>query len=337
MMAPQEQTILVYSGLELVGDAFLKLPLLRALRGTWPHARITWLAGKGKTVFASRLRFLVAEYLDEVIEDASIGTHPRELLARPLPGREFDLIIDTQRRVLTTLIVRRIRHRTFVSSAMDYRLSDRRPYPVVPKRPSMQDQLMELLTVAAGITPTFAPPPTLPPEHIAYAERALPSGARYVGLVPGAGDRRKCWPLERFAEVARSVSKRGARPVFLLGPDEGEWFHALRAEVPDALFPLQDESVPREVTGSPEYTMALGKYLTVAVTNDCGASHILAAENTGLICLFGPTPSEKFAPACTDRTVIRAQDFPADGDPIAMSNIPLGAVIDAVDRHLVTA
>src|SRR4029077_14023984 len=40
--------ILVYSGLELLGDGVMKLPFVRALRRCFPTARITWLAGKGK-------------------------------------------------------------------------------------------------------------------------------------------------------------------------------------------------------------------------------------------------------------------------------------------------
>src|SRR5258708_39875013 len=109
--------ILVYSGLELLGDGIVKLPFVRALRRTWPAARITWLAGKGRTVYADLLRPLVADCLDEVIEDAGIGTAPRELWRRPLAGLRFDLVIDTQRRVLATLILRRVRGPSFVSVA----------------------------------------------------------------------------------------------------------------------------------------------------------------------------------------------------------------------------
>ena len=50
-MTAAPETILAYSGLELMGDGFMKIPFLRALRGTWPQARITWLAGAGRTVY----------------------------------------------------------------------------------------------------------------------------------------------------------------------------------------------------------------------------------------------------------------------------------------------
>ncbi len=124
-------SICVYVGLDLVGDGLMKLPFLRALRAAWPDARVTWLAGKGRTVFAHDLAPLAQGLIDEVVEDAGIGSHWLELLRRPLAGRRFDLVIDTQRRVLTSLIVKRIAHGVFVSGAT---LETRTPIdaPVVP-------------------------------------------------------------------------------------------------------------------------------------------------------------------------------------------------------------
>src|SRR5258708_12646114 len=97
--------ILVYPGLERLGEGVMKLPVVGALRRRWPEARITWLAGKGTTVYAHALAPLVAGALDEIIEDAGIGSRKSELLRRPLPDRRFDLVLDTQRRVPPTLLL----------------------------------------------------------------------------------------------------------------------------------------------------------------------------------------------------------------------------------------
>src|ERR1041384_3471513 len=102
-MSDGPRSILVYVGVDLMGDGLMKLPFVRALRQAFPGAQITWLAGKGKTVYAGALQPLTAGLIDEVMEDAGIGSRAAELLRRPLPGRRFDLIIDTQRRILTTL------------------------------------------------------------------------------------------------------------------------------------------------------------------------------------------------------------------------------------------
>lgn len=329
-MPPEPESILVYTGLELMGDGFMKLPFLRAVRAAWPKARVTWLAGKGKTVYAGELKPLVTAYLDEIIEDAGIGTHMGELLSRPLPGRRFELVIDTQRRLLTTLILRRVRHGVFVSGAAGFLLSDRRPVGRYKKPPSMVAQLLDLVAVASGGAPRLARPPELPNEYDAAARGALPGTADYVGIVPGAGGAHKCWPRERYVALARWVSEAGGRVAFILGPDERRWLAELREAIPTAFFPLQDPNVPRDVAASPLFTMAAGRRLRLAVTNDCGTAHMLAAVETPLISLFGPSAAAKFSPATPDLVVIRAQDFGSD----AMAAIPVEAALATVKAKL---
>src|SRR5512145_2020663 len=150
-MSPVPASILVYVGLDAVGDGLMKLPFLRALRTAFPAARITWMAGKGHTVYAGSLAPLVGGLVDEVLDEANVGSRMSELLGpRPLADRSFDLIIDTQRRLLTTLILRRIRHGRFVSAAAGFLLSHARP-PRGWRRPAaMVGQLLALVELASG-------------------------------------------------------------------------------------------------------------------------------------------------------------------------------------------
>ncbi|HXQ68431.1 MAG TPA: glycosyltransferase family 9 protein [Alphaproteobacteria bacterium] len=321
-MRADPATILVYSGLELMGDGFMKLPFLRALRGTWPSARITWLAGRGKTVYAGPLRPLVQSYLDEIIEDAGVGLALGELLRRPLSGRSFDLVIDTQRGVRTTLILKRIRHRLFVSAAADFWLSEVRPPRDYRRPPAMVMQLLDLVRMASGRAPRLASQPMLPERFMAAARAAIPEGTPVLGLVPGAGGRHKCWPRERYVELARQATARGERAAFILGPDERAWLDELRAALPEALFPLQDRCLAPDLAASPLYTLAVGQRLAVAVANDCGTAHMLAAVGCRMVSLFGPSSADKFAPLLPDLTILKAQDFGGS----EMTRIPLSAV-----------
>ena len=43
-------SVLVYVGLDRIGDSLLKLPFVRGLRDAYPSAHITWLAGKDTSV-----------------------------------------------------------------------------------------------------------------------------------------------------------------------------------------------------------------------------------------------------------------------------------------------
>lgn len=329
---PDIETILVYSGLERLGDGLMKLPFLRALRRAWPAARITWLAGKGPSVYGGVLAPLVRGLIDELVEDAGAGRSWRELLSpplagTPLAGRRFDMIIDSQRRVPTALILRRIPHRLFVSGAAGFLLSDRKPPGGARKSPALARQLLDMLELASGrpADPSF--PLDLEPRLLEAAEALLPEGPTYLGLAPGAGARHKCWPLERYVELATDQQRRGRVPVFLLGPAEADWAGEIAAALPTALLPEQD---PRAgaAGGSPLLTIALGRRLAAAVANDSGAGHLLAAAGCPLVSLFGPSSPAKFAPLANALRVVAARDFA--GGP-AMTAISVEAVARALE------
>jgi ADP-heptose:LPS heptosyltransferase len=322
--------LLVYSGLELLGDGVMKLPFLGALRRRWPEARITWLAGKGETVYAHALAPLATPLLDEIIENAGIGSSAAELLHRPLPGRRFDLVIDTQRRVLTSLILRRLDASCFVSGAARFLLSDKRPPRFYQRPPRLVDQLLDLIAIAGGerVEPSFEL--AIGPPWSEAAALALPSGPVYVGIAPGAGGAHKRWPRDRFIALARAQLLAGRGAALLLGPDERHWAQELKSALPGAIFPLQDERVAPDVAASPLYTLALGRRLAVAIANDSGTGHLLAAAGAPLVSLFGPSAAAKFAPAARRLALVEAQRF--GGSDMAL--IPLEAVSEAVERSL---
>ena len=182
-------SVMVYVGLDRVGDGLLKLPFVRGLREAYAGARITWVAGKETSVYAGVMAPLVAGLLDEVIEHAGIGLHPSELLGRPLGGRHFDLVIDTQRIFWASLSLWRVPHRTFISPAARFLLSSKKPPSSYLFPKSMQRQMLDLLEIAAGRP--FPSPDRLDLDldaglH-ADAARLLPDGPVYVGLAPGSG------------------------------------------------------------------------------------------------------------------------------------------------------
>lgn len=323
-MSGTPASILVYVGLDAVGDGLMKLPFLRALRSAFPQAHITWMAGKGHTVYAGSLAPLVTGLVDEVLDEAAVGSRMGELFGpRPLAGRRFDMVIDTQRRILTSLILRRIRHGRFISASANFLLSDGRPAAGYRRPAAMVAQLMTLVEIASGRPAEATAQLPRDPECEVLADGLLPPGRPYVGFAPGAGGRHKCWPLERYLALAARQEAAGRQPVFLLGPAEAAWAEQVRAALPHALLPLQGlASTP------PALTIALGRRMTAAVANDSGTGHMLAAADVPLVSLFGPTPPEKFAPAARELAVIKAQQFGTD----SMDAIPVDAVAAALDQ-----
>ncbi|HUA78489.1 MAG TPA: glycosyltransferase family 9 protein [Acetobacteraceae bacterium] len=309
----------VFAGRDLTGDGVMKLPFVRALRRAWPRARIEWITA-GSSVFASTLAPLMPGLLDAVIEDTGIGVSWAGVFRPRADLRRADLLIDTQRQVRTSLALSRLRPRIFVSAAAGWLLSARAPLDR-PKPASMLGQMMQLIAACgANANLSYLPALRLPASLEEEAARRLPGGKiPLVGLAPGAGDRRKCWPLERFLGLGAALGQRGLAPVVLLGPAEREWSERVAHALPSALLPVRTED-------SPLMTMAIARRLALAVANDAGVGHIIAAAGTPLVSLFGPTSPEKFAPQATRLTILRAQDHGA----AAMDAIPEAAVLEAV-------
>jgi ADP-heptose:LPS heptosyltransferase len=167
----------------------------------------------------------------------------------------------------------------------------------------------------------------LPTEWTTQALTLLPSGPVYVGIAPGAGGAAKRWPLERFIMLARLQIEHGRVPVVLLGPAEADLVAELRAALPHARFPLQQDG---DAEQSPLLTMALAQRLTAAVANDSGTGHLIAAAGCAMVSLFGPTRPQKFAPAARRLTVIDARDH----GEAEMTSISVETVADALERML---
>ncbi|CAO3381721.1 glycosyltransferase family 9 protein [Azospirillum argentinense] len=318
-------SLAVFTHGELIGDALIKIPFVRALRGLFPDHRITWITTEG-THLATTLRPMMDGLIDEFRADTGIGRSPLGLL-KPMPIRErFSMVLDTQALPWRTLLARRLKHDVFVSACAGYRLSDRRPAPGYVRPKHVLDRLFDLLEVAGGRRPPLDMAVPIPTEAEAEARAVLPDGPGYVAIAPGAGKRVKCWPLERFVELARAQAAGGRVPVFILGPAELDWLPELRAAVPQALFPLQDAELA-EPRYSPVRTIALTRRCAAAVANDSGTSHLFGLADVPLLTLYGPTTAEKLRPKVTRGAVLTASTFGGQ----EMERIPADAAIKEVE------
>lgn len=326
-------TILVHGKDQPVGDAFIQSGFFHALRCRFPAAKITFAVSLGGTPYADGLCPVMAPFIDEILCDQRISldrANLRPTAPRPLPNLYFDLIIDFEKVWWQTLIVRRIRHRVFVSASKHFLYSDRWPRSW-SKPPRLADQYGMLLD-AVGMPPRANLPPldfrNAQAEHL--ARELVPPGPRYVGLVPGAGNREKCWPLKYYLDVARQVQADGAVPVMLLGPGEADWVATVRQASPAVLLPAWCGSQLRPEFRNPLQTVAIGRQLAAAVTNDCGTAHMLAAAGVPLVALFGSTNPVKYAPLTSRLSVLAAPSFGGTNP----SAIPVGAVSTALELLL---
>ena len=132
-------TIAVIVGRDLIGDALIKLPFVRALRSAFPASKITWLTSEGPTAYAGQLREVTQTLINEVSETPEWLLH-LGVEGAPKPPA-FDLVIDTRNRWEPALKARKIPHRLFLAPALRHLLSDRKPSLLNLKPPHLVDRL----------------------------------------------------------------------------------------------------------------------------------------------------------------------------------------------------
>ena len=324
------QTIAVYSCGEVIGDGLFKLSFLQECRRRFPDAHVCWIAGLSTSVFAGPLASMVDGLIDEVVENARIGTFAQLIDPRPpLGGRRFDLVVDTQRNFMRTLCAKRIRHGQFLASTGGFRLSSIQPAANGAFPRSLLGQFSFLLDLVSD--PPLGPtgPMVVDETYRNRARALLPDGPSYVGFAPGAGDPTKVWPLENFLELARRQRAGGRTPVFILGPGEAALRDRIRDAIPDGIFPPTVGDDPDQPSG-PALVIALGGRMAAAVTNDSGAGHMLALSQLPLVSLYSKADPQKYVLKVPRLVIIDSKDH-GGKDPAL---IPLEDVAHALENLL---
>ncbi len=316
-----------------LGDAFIGLHFLRALQRLYPEEEVSVIASEGLSPYRRSMARVAMPLVDRVIENARIKTPLRQAIRNMRAMPRVAVVFDHRSNYRAVLLARLFYPCDIYLCALPwYWLSARRPRR---RRPHHRlDRLMALLEALAGAPADGDGEIALAPEATAAAARLLPAGPRYVGFAPGATmtDQQRRWPLDRFVALAEAAASEGASPVFLLGPAERDLLAPLRAKAPLALTPGCDVVAGRTLEDV-ELTIALGRRLAGAVSNDCGMAHLLAAAGRPLLVLFGPSDAERWRPVGAHVGILTAQQFGGR----RMESIPVEAVRTAFDRLLAGA
>ncbi len=146
----------------------------------------------------------------------------------------------------------------------------------------------------------------IPRASLAAAES--PMQGKYAVLHPFASSSDKCWPAERFCELARYLNLWNITPVFLAGPGDDET-------------PFSNFRVFREpLTG----TKALLSRTTLFVGNDSGPAHIAAAFGIPSVVLFGSSKPAIWGPWRTESEIVVA--------PEGLTAVSVSRVVAALER-----
>jgi heptosyltransferase-1 len=124
---------------------------------------------------------------------------------------------------------------------------------------------------------------------------------KYVVLSPGGGWLSKCWPAERYGQLAQRLhAEYGMKTVVNFGPGE----ESLAVRVTAAA----GEANPLRHSASFGDLMALLQAAHCAVAGDTGPMHLADALRTKVIAIFGPTDPVRNGPFLAKKIVLRAKN-----------------------------
>ncbi len=293
-----------------MGDVILSLPALRAVRDRFPDANVTLLQGKP----GADIVRIAGVCDDQIVVDRvelrdgnmfiSVGKIFK--LVKELRRRRFDFVIDLHSLSETNIF-------GFLSGAKwrlyanrENRSLDRLAnFPVRPptedKSKHYTDRYFDVLS-ALGI-PSFdghfkiAPPS----EASAEIDDLFPLGIndkKRIGLFIGAGHPSRCWPLEKFSELAeRFIHETDHEVLIFLGPEESGLVDHVRKGFPDSAIVLDKlRLLP---------LMAAAERLDVLISNDTGPMHLAAVVGAPIVLILDSRAPDIFYPLTQNLRVLK--------------------------------
>ena len=278
-----------------LGDLVMTLPALRSLKDRYPDARLTLLAPEA----TARLQAGRAGPVDEVLPlPVSTGVYEpsgaveNELATRRFFDRarshRFDLAVQLHGggRWSNPFLRRLAAGFTIGSRTEDAEPLDR----WLPYHRLQHDTLraLEIVGLAGAPATTLEPSLAVHPRDLTTADRIMaPMPPTVLAVHPGAKDRRRQWPPDRFAEVAAEVARRGGGVVVLGSAAEAELVERV-AELTRRRLLAGQRGAVLALAGSLDESGLIGVLArcSLLLGNDSGPRHLAAALGTPTVAVY---------------------------------------------------
>ena len=288
--------------LSALGDFIQALGPMHAIRRHHPDAQITLLTTKGFQKFAAQ-----CGYFDEVwIDQKPSWLHIDQLFSfrNKLNRAGFTRVYDLQNNDRSNLYFQLMKSPKpeWVGTAKG--ASHRNTSPARTAGHAFDGHVQTL--ALAGIHDITI-------DRLAWMETDISEFTdlkkNYALLVPGcaAAHPHKRWPAKHYATLAHHLTQQGLQPVLLGTQEDKIATDHIAAACPDALNLNSRTSLPQIAT--------LARGCTIAIGNDTGPMHLIAATGRPCISLFsGRTSPVKHAPKGDTVTILQENDL-ADMTP----------------------
>jgi heptosyltransferase I len=234
--------------------------------------------------------------------------HEIKALRQELRAGSYDVALDLQGAVRSATIARLAGCRRRIGEAEPREAAARVFFTeqVVTHGAHVIEQDIELAAAVAGDDLKHMQP-WLPVDSAAeaWADAILAPtlGQPTVLINPGAGWGAKCWPVERYAEVAQSLTRRGLRVLVNAGPGEEPLAESIIKETGDATI---------AVNCSLDQLIALTRRVRLAIAGDTGPLHLACALGKPVVGIYGPTDPSRNGPYGTRFKVLRSPESRRD-------------------------
>lgn len=308
MPNPAEPRSICLLRLSALGDATHVVPLVRTLRGAWPHLALTWVIGKGEARLLDGL-----EGVEFVVYDKATGIAGMRAVRRALAGRRFDALLQLQvaarANLLSAFVPARRRigydrsrsrdlHGLFVSE----RIADRPGIHVLDAIGSFCEPLgLRQDTVEWNLP--------VPADAHAWAAAQWPDDGTPTLLVsPCSSHVLRNWRADRYAALADHAAARGWRVVLCGGRSVLE-----RTTTDMILAAMQAPALDLVGKDTLKQLPALLARGDLLVTPDSGPMHIANAMGTAVLGLHAASNPARSGPYSDRRFCVDRYDDAARG------------------------
>ncbi len=287
-----------------VGEMVLAFPAFERIRQAHAKARITLLTTQPFAALAASSPFFNSVEADGAPKDPASWT----ALVLRLRHAGYDRVYDLQNDGGTNLIFQALRpfapewSGVALGCALPHRNRERSKMHPLERQ---ADQLR-----AAGIWPDAPTGPwSASPPDISWilARSAHPRAITVAGgqrplvlLAPGSPHNElfRRWPAEKYAELAKRLSQSGYDIVVIGALGESQLAHTIQRQAPRA----------RDLAGRTDFAQiaALGARAAIAIGNDLGPLHLIAAAGAPTIALFASGDDPTIAAPRGHVTVLHA-------------------------------